>query len=247
MGNPFFYHQFFDDFDANLTTGIWTQTKTGNGTSAHNAADGGTALLTTNSSTPATSDIVSLQLPAASFTFTAGKKSFFLTRLQLSSATNAAFIAGLIQTTTTPFTVTDGLYFYKATGALNNLQLISVVGSTATTLTIPTSAYTLANSTYIDLGWFVDRNQQVWAFVGSSLVGYVPQSGTGSVNSAGVSILPPPGAVATMGVSATQTLYPTSTIWTPTTANLNLTIAIQSGTAASSTLTTDFIMASKER
>ena len=37
MGNPFFYHQFFDDFDAYLTTGaagIWTQTKTGNGSIA---------------------------------------------------------------------------------------------------------------------------------------------------------------------------------------------------------------------
>lgn len=226
--NPFMYATLEDDFYNSLgAAGAWTATKTGNGTIAHTAGAGGLALFTTNSTTPAGTDICSIQAPAAGFAFASMKKAFFLARLQLSSATNAAFLAGLIQTTTTPFTVTDGLYFLKASGAANNLILRSTVGSVNTDLTIPTSAYTLANNTNIDLGFHVDRAGNVYAFVGSQLVGFMPQSGTGSST-------PPRGGVAAFAP-------------TLTTANLNLTAAIQSGTAASSTMTLDFLMASVER
>lgn len=224
--NPFFYCEFADDFLGALS-GQYTATKTGNGTIAATAGDGGRMLFTTNSSTPAGTDIASLQLAAAAFSNTAGKKMFFECRLQLSSATNAAFLAGLIQTTTTPFTVTDGIYFLKATGSLTNLILRSTISSVNTDLTIPTSAYTLANATDIDLAFSIDRKGNVYAFVGSQLVGWIPQSGTGSS-------LPPRGPVGSFAPSIT-------------TATLNPTIAIQSGTAASSTMNVDFIMAAKER
>ncbi|MGH7744176.1 MAG: hypothetical protein ACREQ5_05065 [Candidatus Dormibacteria bacterium] len=226
MVNPFFYHLFEDDFDQ-ISTEAYTATKTGNGTIAVAAGDGGLALFTTNSSSPATTDIASLQVATAGFSLTLGKKQFALTRLQLSSATNAAFLFGLIQQSTTPFTVTDGIYFSKASGALNNLNIISAVGGVFTTVAIPTSAYTLANTTNLDLGFYVDRKGTIYAFVGAQLVGWLAQSGTGSsVGSRG--------AVASMAPALT-------------TANLTPTIAIQSGTAASSTMTVDFLMAAKER
>lgn len=226
--NPFMYHVLADDFDTIMNSTHWTETSTGNGSIALTPGDGGLALFTTNSSTPAATDIASIQNSAAGFTINGGlKKAFFLTRLQLSSATNAAFLTGLIQQTTTPFTVTDGVYFSKATGSLANLTIKSAVGSTITTLTIPTAAYTLANATYIDLAFYIDRNSTIFAFVDSQLVGYIPQSGSGSTT-------PNKGAV-------------TSFSPTLTTANLTPTLAIQSGTAASSTMTADFIMAAKER
>lgn len=233
LPNPFFYHVWEDDFDTLQAT--YTQTHTGNGTIAPTAVDGGALLFTTNSSTPAGTDLASIQLPAASFTFTLGKKAFFLCRLQVSDAVNAAINVGLIQTSATPFTVTDGLYFNKASGSAANLTLTSMNASTATSVAIPTAAYNLANNTNIDLGWYVNRNGNVYAFVGSQLVGWIPQSGTGGVNAAGVSLLPVVGPVAELtGPSLT-------------TATLNFTVAVQSGTATSKTMQVDFAMAAKER
>ena len=217
------YHEVEDDFDSSLAASVWTQTHTGNGAIAHAAGDGGLITFTTNSSTPNASDIAAIQLPAAGFTYTAPKKLFFAVRLQVSDATNAAFLTGLIQTSSTPFTVTDGIYFSKATGSAANLVLNTAVGSTITSLAIPTAAYTLANNTTIDLGFHVDRLGNLFAYVDSQLVGFVPVQNANNV-----------GAVA-------------SSAPTFTTANLNPTLAIQSGTASSKTMTADFIMAAKER
>ncbi len=224
--NPFFYQMWADDFHTLLTE--YTATKTGNGTIATSAGAGGRLTFTTNSSTPAGGDLCSIQLPSAAFVLVAGKKAFFACRLQLSSATNAAFRVGLVQTTTTPFTATDGIYIDKATGSLTNINLVSVVSSTATTVAIPTTAYTLANSTYIDVGWYLDRSGTINAFVGDQLVGWLPQAGTGT----GVGNR---GAVA----ASTPTSLPSAT--------LNPTVAIASGTAASSSMIVDFAMVSMER
>lgn len=234
MPNPFFYHLVNDDFDQEITENGYTKTTTGNGTIALAAGDGGLALFTTNSSAPAGGDIASIQLPAAGFTFTAGKKHFFLCRAQLADVVNPDFVAGLMNTTATPFAPTDGLYFLKATGSSTNLILRSRNASVNTDLAIPAAAYTLANNVNIDLGWYVDRNQNVYAFVGGQLVGWIPQSGSGAVNAAGVSILPVLGPVASFQPALTA-------------ATLNQTLGIDSGTASSKTMTADFIMTAKER
>lgn len=223
--HPFAYHFWEDDFD--ILHGTYTQTKTGNGTIANTPGDGGRVLFTTNSTTPAATDIASLQLPAASFTYTAGKKMHFMASLQVSDAVNAAFMCGLIQTSATPFTVTDGIYFSKATGSAANLTLNCVSGSANVgQLVIPTSAYTLANATDIHLGFYIDRNGYVFAFVGSNLIN-VPAN-----NYPAGQVKGPAGSV-----------LPTSF----TAAVLNPTVAVQSGTATSKTMNVDFVLASKER
>ena len=229
--NPFFYHEWEDDFDTLHAT--YTRTMTGNGTIAVAAGDGGQLLFTTNTTTPAGTDLCSIQLPAAGFSFTAGKKSFFLARLQLADATNAAFIAGLIQTTATPFTVTDGLYFTKASGS-TAVSLVSANASVLTTLALPSTYATMANNTWLDMGWYVDRNQNVKAFIGYPLVGYQLQSGTGPVNSSGVTVEPFPGPNASFAPGLTV-------------ATLNFTVAVESGTASSKTMLADFAMTAKER
>lgn len=228
LPHPFSYHFWEDDFDALLgAAGIYTKTASGNGTVAHAAGDGGTLLFTTNSSTPLVTDVASIQLPAASFSYTAGKKMFFLARLQLADAVNAAFNVGLIQTTATPMTVTDGVYFNKATGSAANLTLFADSASAHVgTLVIPTGAYTLANATYIDMGFYIDRQGYISAFVGANLVNQPAN------NFPAGQVKGPVGRV-----------LPTSY----TAANLNLTMALNSGTASSKTMTADFIMAAKER
>src|SRR5215468_3482059 len=116
--NPFFYHMFADDFDNILgATGAYTVTAA-SGTVALAAGDGGLALFTTGS---VSNQFCEIQTPIAGFTLpqgaTAGKKLFWLARLQLSDVTNSALIAGLISINVTPFTsVADGIYFSKASG-----------------------------------------------------------------------------------------------------------------------------------
>lgn len=235
LPNPHFYHVVEDDMDENLSVAnAWTKTITGNGTIAHAAGDGGRGLFTTNSSTPLAGDIASIQKPVASFTLpqagTSGKKAFFVCRLQLSSAVNNAFIAGLIQTTTTPFTVTDGLYFLKATGAATLIVRHSI-GSVNTDIAIPAAAYALTDATDIDLGWYINRNGEIHVFVGTQLVGWVPENqGGGLVGQRGP-------------VAANSTILSAGL----TTATLNPTIALQSGTGTSKTMSVDFGLWAKER
>lgn len=218
--NQFDYHNYWDDFDTSVgISGWYTKTTTGNGTVATTAGNGGLALFTTNSSTPASGDVASIQLPVAGFGLTAGKKAFYFARLKVADVTNAAFLLGLIQTTTTPFTVTDGIYFLKASGATTLVGRHSA-SSTATSATIPTAANSLANNTNIDLGIYLDPKGAVNFFVGSDLLN--PYS---TIKGPVASVTP-----ATLA-----------------SANLNFTVALQSGTATSKTMTVDFAMAAVER
>lgn len=236
-GNPFFYHCFSDDFDNSLgATGLWTVSAGGAGTVANASGDGGLALFTTAG---ASGNFESIQTPAAGFTLPQGvlygKKEFFLTRLQLSDVTASAFIAGLCVIDATPFTaVSDGVWFSKASGG-TVLNINSAIGSVVTTTAIPLSAYTLANATNIDLGYYIDRLGNLNVFVGAQLVGYTSPSGSGAVNSAGVPLTPTLGRCLQV-----QNL-------TFSTANLAPTLALQTGAAAVKTMTVDFVTAMKER
>jgi hypothetical protein len=263
-GNPFFYNLFEDDFDG-LSFANYTTTATG-GSVASAAGDGGLALFTTAAGA---NSFASIQSPAAFVLPSTGnnppatsgsmKKLFYLTRVQIAHATTDSFIAGLCITTATPFTtgvrsVVDGLFFYKAPGAANNLALINIASNAGSptgagftnTFTIPTSAYTLANNSYIDLAFFIDRNQNLYGFVGFPLVGWIPQSGSGAADpTTGLSLNPPSGPV------VANYNYQSQGVQTPimfTTVNLAPTLAVSNGvTAAVTTMTADFHGALKER
>ena len=164
LPNPFDYHYWEDDFDDfKSTSNTYNVTATGNGTAVNYSIDGGAVRLTTNSTTPATTDIVSVQLPAASYAFVpptssvSGKTSHFWARVQTSDITNAAFIVGLCNTNTAPFgaSLTDGLYFSKASGS-TTINLVNNIGGTAVTTAIPAAVFTAANNSYVDLCWFYD-------------------------------------------------------------------------------------------
>jgi hypothetical protein len=220
--HPFAYHVLAEDF--NVILDQYVQTKTSAGTILLAAGDGGKALFTTNATTPLATDICSMQIGWDGFKVTAGKKMHFLARIQLSDAVNAAFIVGMIQVTTTPFTVTDGIYFQKASGS-SQIALKSAVGSAITTLNLPTTAYNLANNTDIDLGFYMDRNGTIYAYAGANLINVQASNA-------------PAGQVKGSIGSFAPTL---------TAAGMNPTLAIQSGTASSKTMAADFIMAAKER
>jgi hypothetical protein len=249
FGNPFFYHQFADDFDNALgssTNGLYTISAGGAGTVAHNAGDGGLALFTTAG---ATGNYESIQLPAASFTAPqgalAGKKMFYIVRLQLSDITNSAFIAGMCATTTTPFTaISDGIWFSKASGG-TQLVINVAAASTVKSFNVATNTYTLVNATFIDLSWYIDKYGNVQYSVGSQLIGWIPQSGTSAVSASGVPLLPvqcPTGKLYSGNQPTTV-----ATGYTLPSANLNVTLAVQTGANAVKTMTADFHGVAKER
>jgi hypothetical protein len=256
MGNPFFYHQFQDDFD-NLLGVAGLYTSSGTGSIAHTAGDGGLALFSTLAGA---GTFISIQTPQPSFTLpttgsappgtsTSVKKIFYLTRIQLSDVTLSTFVAGLSATDSTPFTaILDGIWFAKAASStVLTFNIAASAGNSPTgsavsqTVTIPATTYSLVNATFIDLGFFIDRLQNIYVFVASQLVGFMPQSGSGGVNlPAGTTILPVPGAVAALQ----QTVNPTPF----STAILSPILGVSNGvTAAIKTMTVDFHLVQKER
>lgn len=243
-GNPLFYHQFEDDFDNTLgATGLYTTNGTSGATYVHTAGDGGLATLTTAA---ASGDYAQIQLPEPDFAlpYASGsptaKKLFFLTRLELSDATNSALYVGLINQTSNITTgITDGVYFYKASGSTTNLVLVNAVASTLTSYTLPTSGYTFANATFIDLAFYIDWTGNINVFTGYPLIGYNPQSGSGTggpYTSSGVYGSPQIGRV--YQVTAPVTL---------STATLSPSLCVSAGAAAAKSVTIDCWVTSKER
>jgi hypothetical protein len=242
----------WDDFTNTLgVTNYWTSTVTANGTIALTAGDGGLVLFTTNSSTPAATDIAQIQAPIASFVLpstvtptTPTKKMIFGARCKLDAITEPGFFAGFFATGANLYTTpVNGLYFYKAAAGVV-WTVNSAIGSAVTTVcTIPAATVTASviAATFFDIAIVVDRYQAVNAYMApviytsgiasAGLFGSVTQSGTGTV-------VPERGPV----------IAGATIPWVTATANLAPGIGITTGGATvQHTLTLDFMFAAKER
>lgn len=169
--DPTKFHTFFDDFDT-YAAGDWVVTETQAGaTQALTAGDGGLLLLTNSA---ADDDLVALQKTPAAFTFTAGKKTFFSCRFKVSDATQSDVVIGLQVVDTTPLDVTDGVYFLKADGS----TAVSVIcrKNATTGSTSASSIATLANDTFIELGFAYDGEGKVFYEVNGNVVGSLDAS-----------------------------------------------------------------------
>ena len=217
--DPTFYATAFDDFMSYVAT-PYTITATGNGAVARAAGKGGLVTFTTNSSTPATTDIVSLQESVAPFALTLGQKFAFSTSFTGADLTNPALVLGCIQTTTTPFTITDGIWFSKASGSLA-LVLNSAISSVVTSVT---TSFTFVNGAQCNLGFYLNPKGEIEAYANNSVGGQVIDQDRVALGPVG-------------------RLIPASL----TTANLNPTLAVQSGTATSKVVTFDWFLAAMER
>lgn len=169
--DPTKFHTLFDDFD-NYTAGDWVVTETDAGaTQALTAGDGGLLLVT---NTAADDDLVALQKTPAAFAFTAGKKAFFKARFKVSDATQSDFVIGLQVVDTTPLDVTDGVYFLKADGST---ALSVVCRKNATTgSTSASSIATVANDTFITVGFYYDGVSKVFYAIDGTVKGTLDAS-----------------------------------------------------------------------
>lgn len=158
-------HTYFNDFDT-YAAGDWTNTATGSVTNSIVAGDGGWLSMLNSASS---ADLNSLQIKAATFAIVAGKQAWFKTRFKVSNATNANLVIGLIQTTTTPLTVTDGVYFIKAAASTT-----LIARTTASSTTSSVNVATLANDTFVTVGWHYDGNGLINVFYGGNKVASLP-------------------------------------------------------------------------
>jgi hypothetical protein len=164
--DPTLFHEYWNDFDT-YTAGDWVVTETQAGaTQALTAGDGGLLLLTNSA---ADDDLVALQKTPAAFTFTAGKKTFFRCRFKVSDATQSDIVFGLQVVDTTPLDVTDGVYFLKADGSTSFSVICRKNATTGSTSA--SSIATLANDTYIELGFYYDGESKVVYEVNGAVVG----------------------------------------------------------------------------
>lgn len=249
-GDPFFYHQFADDFDNTLgsTDAGGLYTISGTGSVVHTPGDGGLALFSTLATTPT---FAVAQLPVADFILPqgtlAGKKMYWGARLQLSDVSASLLIAGMIDTTATAFTtITDGVWFSKASGT-TQLVINVASGGTTKSFNVATNTFSLVNALNFDLAWEIDRYGNVNYSVGAQLFGWIPQSGIGAGSVppeyyANLPVLCPTGRLYTGNQPGTV-----ASGYTLTTALLNPTLGIQNGAAAIKTMTVDFHGAAKER
>ena len=164
MPAPTLFHQYFEDFDY-YTAGDWTVTETDSGaTQALADGDGGLLLIT---NTAADNDLVSLQKKGESFLFASGKRLFFEARFKVSDATQSDVAVGLQITDTTPLDVTDGVFFIKADGSTS----VSLRVEKNNTATATSDVATLADDTFITLGFYDDGGSTIQYSVNGTVLG----------------------------------------------------------------------------
>jgi hypothetical protein len=168
-------HELLDDFDQ-VSTGTsgqrWLATKVGTTPTTVSASVDGGAILITNSA--GATDSCFLQwmgsnagTVAETFSFEAGRRTWFKTRFKVSDATLSALVFGMQITDTTPLAVSDGVYFLKPSGAAT-LNFISAASSVLTT----TSAVaTLANDTWANFAFYYNGVDSINIFVNDVKVG----------------------------------------------------------------------------
>jgi len=229
--NPFFYATTWDDF-LPYDGDHYTVTVTGNGSvAAVQGGTGGRILFTTNSSTPLAADIAEIQSAAASYIMTGAKKTAFLARLQAASASAPVLQIGLIQETTTPATIVNGLVATRTNGGTAWTFQMIVAGSSVGSVVVADSVSGYTAATDIDIAMVYNARSvngaaygDVLCYLGAGLVGQVLNQNTG-----------PTGPIARF----TPTSLPTVA--------LSPTLAMQSGAGASTTITADFFYAAQER
>lgn len=164
MPAPTKFHTYFEDFDT-YTAADWTVTETQVGaTQALTDGDGGLLLIT---NTSADNDLVAMQKVGESFKFESGKKLFFEARFKVSDATDSDVVIGLQITDTSPLDVTDGVFFIKPDDAAT-VNFLVEKNNTATTAS---AIATMANDTFIRLGFYYDGASAVQYFVNGVLTG----------------------------------------------------------------------------
>jgi len=155
-------HTYFDDFDYfDDTQWVNTSSQGGGGAASVVISDGdGGLLLISNANGVDDKDF--LNKKGESFRMEAGKKAFFKTKFKISDATQSNFVIGLQITDITPLVASDGIYFKKDNGD-TNVDFVVTKNNINTTVT---AATTIADDTFITLGFYYNGIDAVYYYSG---------------------------------------------------------------------------------
>ncbi len=227
-------YEYFNDFST-YAAGDWTVTAVGGGTSALSDANGGKLVATTGAST---NDIQGNQLTKKTFAFTTGSQVWYSINIALTNATNAAFMAGLADSFV-GLAPTDGVYFSKL-AASTTLTAVIRAASTSTTVTLNSSARTMANATAYTLSFWYDGVSKLYFYttIGLAANGFnAPGNGTGYYS----------GGSQIAGYASSETGATNSLANLPaTTTLLTAGFAAQAGTTVAQVATIDYLLAGEE-
>lgn len=212
--DPSTVHQYFNDFDV-FASGDWTNTHTGSVTNALSNGNGGILSLANSA---ASADLDQLTLVTSTFAFAANAQVWFKSRFAVSNATNAIVILGLQNLNTNALAATDGVWFQKNSGGTSG----SFIVSASSTQTTSGSSVTLANNTFVDIGFHYNGGSAP-TFAGLSAGEVLLYANGGNI-----------GQVSAANLPAASTL-------------LALTIAVENGTGAANTLLVDYVLAAVQR
>lgn len=164
---PTIYGTYYNDFFSYVAAD-WVVTATGSTTQALAAGNSGLLLLTNSA---ANNDLLALQKTPAMSLMDPLKPAFFSTRFKVDNATNSAFVMGMQVIDTTPLDVTDGIYFLKS-AASAALSIISRKDATTGGTTV-TNIGTVADDTFLTLGWYYDGVSKLTYSVNGAIVGAI--------------------------------------------------------------------------
>lgn len=183
----------------------WAITINGTGTITAGDAQGGTAVLATSGTEDHN---VFAQRVAAAFRWEPTRKMWFESRFKISDATQSDIAIGLQVTDTSPLDTADGIFFLSIDGSAA-LDFRVEKNDTATT---SAAVATLANDTYIKVGFYYDGGNSFDVYVNNT-------------------------KVTTLSNPANA----------PDDVDISITMGVQAGAAAVTTLTVDYMLAIAER
>ena len=181
MPDPTKYVTYWNDFtDQETATADWIETLTGTTpTFALTDIHGGGWLLTT---TGAENDGLNLQTNGEFWLPAAAKKFWYKTRFKMSDATQSDFLLGVAVKDTTLLGaaagdgVTDGVFFQKDDGAAT--VALYVQKDTTTGQLASGTVATLADDTFVDLGYYYDGARYLKYYLNDAHVGTLDLTAT---------------------------------------------------------------------
>jgi hypothetical protein len=232
--NPAAANVYFNDFNT-YAAGDWTVTSTNSGTSALVSTNGGALVLTCGGTA---TNYQGNTLNPASFAITPGYRAWFacsFTVSDIASAASPSFVIGM--TKGGPSAPTDGVYFTKASGAAKTVSAVIRASSTSSTIT---GVATLTDATQVTLGWFYNgAATPTLDFFSSSVVSATTAFGSPYIYGGQ--------AVAAASADASYTAPNVLTnLPGPTVLMAPQVYMVQPTTAASPTITVDWIFAAAE-
>jgi hypothetical protein len=192
--DPHKWFQQHDDF-VRFAAAEWTITRVGTTPTEalSTTEDGGALLLTT---TTGATDSTFLASVGAKILISSGQQNIGRIRFKLSDSTNSQFQFGLMNVSPTAFAPTDGIYFNKATAA----QTVDLVTASASTATTTSAIATLADATFVELGWYADGAGNISYYVNGR------RSGTVTLTNPAVVLSPAFGIKNGAGAAKTATI-----------------------------------------